>query len=151
MDKSAFPVDGNNLGPCIVTTLGIRFLPEDSFRGEDGEVRATMPADDATCQPYGFLSGGAMLSLQETLAGYGSMRRLPADLKPVGASVMASHVGAKAKGGLVLGKATLVHEGHSTHLWNVDVVDMESGRLLSTARILNQIIPLKRQGAPGPR
>ncbi|MDO5536191.1 MAG: PaaI family thioesterase [Desulfovibrionaceae bacterium] len=132
-----------NTIPSIVTTLGITFLSPASFEGEEGEVRATMPADDATCQPFGYLSGGAMLALQESLAGIGSVLRLPPALKPVGASVTANHVSGKAKGGLVLGRATLLHEGRSTHLWNVDVLDGESGRLISTARVLNHIIPLQ--------
>ncbi len=101
-----------------------------------------MPCDERTCQPFGFISGGAMLALEETLAGYGSVLRLPDSMKPVGGSVMANHVAAKAKGGQVRGRATLIHEGRSTHLWNVDVFDMETGRLLSTGRILNHIIPM---------
>ncbi len=132
--------DAAQVQASIVGTLGIDFLPPGSFDGVEGEVRATMPCDERTCQPYGILSGGALLALQETLAGCGSMLRLPPDRMAVGCSVQASHVASCRKGGRVMGRATLVHEGRSTHLWNVDVLDMESGRLLSTARVLNQII-----------
>ncbi len=129
--------DADVLSRSIVGALGITFLPP------EGEVvRATMPCDDRTCQPFGFLSGGAMLALQECLAGCGSMLRLPEGQTAVGSTVQASHVRPKARGGLVIGRGTLLHEGRTTHLWNVDVLDMESGRLISTARILNQIIPV---------
>lgn len=128
--------------PSLITQLGITFLPQDQDELKNGTVQAVMPCDEKTCQPFGFLSGGAMLALEETLAGYGSVLRLPENLKPVGGSVMASHVAAKPKGGQVRGRATLIHEGRTTHLWNVDVFDMETGRLLSTGRILNHIIPL---------
>lgn len=127
--------------PSLLTALGIRLLPKEA--DADGTVYADMPCDERTCQPFGYLSGGAMLALEETLAGYGSVLRLPASLKPVGGSVAASHVAPKAKGGSVKAKATLIHEGRKTHLWNVDVLDAETGRLLSTARVVNHIIPLQ--------
>lgn len=128
--------------PSMITQLGITFLPQDDAAKAAGTVEAVMPCDERTCQPFGFISGGAMLALEETLAGYGSVLRLPDSMKPVGGSVMANHVAAKAKGGQVRGRATLIHEGRSTHLWNVDVFDMETGRLLSTGRVLNHIIPM---------
>lgn len=127
--------------PSLITQLGITFLPQDDAAKASGTVEAVMPCNERTCQPFGFMSGGAMLALEETLAGYGSVLRLPENMKPVGGSVMASHVAAKAKGGQVRGRGTLIHEGKTTHLWNVDVFDMETGRLLSTGRILNHIIP----------
>ena len=123
----------------IVSNLGLELLPPDGPCPE--VVRASMPVDHRTCQPFGYLSGGASLALAETLAGYGSVLNLPEIMKPVGSSITAQHVRPVPLGGSVHGTATLLHKGHTTHLWNVDIVDDE-GRLISTARVLNQIVQL---------
>ena len=48
--------------------LGIRFMPSAT-----DEVRAEMPVDHRTSQPFGMLNGGASLALAEIAAGHGSM------------------------------------------------------------------------------
>lgn len=125
----------------LLDALGIIILPCDGT-GDTTTVQAEMPADERTCQPYGFLSGGASLALEESLAGYGSARLLPATQKPVGSCISAQHVAPVAYGGRVKATASLLHQGRTTHLWNVDVCD-DQGRLISTARILNHILPIK--------
>ena len=120
--------------------LGMAFEPVDAS-ASPVVARASMPVGASTCQPFGFLSGGASLALAETLAGYGSVALLPDDKKPVGSAVSASHVAAVPAGHTVRGVATLLHRGRSTHLWNVDIL-AEDGRLVSTARVLNHIVCL---------
>jgi uncharacterized protein (TIGR00369 family) len=44
-----------------------------------------------------------------------------------------------AKEGKVIGKATPIHIGRTTHIWNVEVRG-EDGRLLSTERVTNMIL-----------
>ncbi len=136
----------------IVGALRIDFLPSETEFGPDGTeglvVQACMPVDENTCQPFGFLSGGASLALAETLAGYGSMLLLEQGLRPLGASVSANHVSALAKGSLALGIARPLHLGRSTHVWNVDIVEYGcEDHLVSTARVLNHILP-KPQARP---
>ena len=43
--------------------LGIQFLEM-----EEGYVKAQMPVDERTCQPFGILNGGASLALAEIVA-----------------------------------------------------------------------------------
>ena len=133
---------GTPMQASIVGTLGITFLPAE-LEGADANlvVRATMPCDERTCQPFGYLSGGASLALAETLAGYGSMLLLAMGERPVGATMSANHVSALKRGRMAQGVATLLHLGRTTHVWNVDIVDAEDGRLVSTARVLNHILP----------
>lgn len=124
--------------PCVTHSLGIVFL-DDEVQADC--VRATMPVDERTCQPYGFLSGASSLALAECLAGYGSALLLPLDLKPVGVNVSATHVAAVPVGDTVLGIAKILHKGRTNHLWNVDIFNSDH-KLISTARVLNQIIPV---------
>lgn len=145
------------LDASLVGSLGIVFLPvaDADIPAEDSgacfTVRATMPADARTCQPFGFLSGGASLALAETLAGWGSMLTLQPGERPVGASVSANHVCSLEKGRQALATASLLHHGRTTHVWNVDITDAETGRLISTARVLNHILSPREQVQPVPR
>ena len=104
---------------------------------------AEMPVDDRTAQCYGYLSGSALLAVDEALAGFGSTRLVPDGYKPVGTSVTANHVHAVPYGESVTAEAHCLHLGRTTHLWNVEVRDRQ-GRLVSTARVLNMIVPLRR-------
>lgn len=116
--------------------LGIRIL-----ESEEDTVLGTMPITDATRQYFGILHGGASLAFAETLAGCGSRMLLNFDntKKICGLNVTGNHVGMSPKEGMVYGKATVVHAGRTTHVWNIDIKDAE-GRLISTERVTNMII-----------
>ena len=43
------------------------------------------------------------------------------------------------KGEFVIATGRLIHRGRTSHLWNVDITNQE-GKLISTARIVNQIV-----------
>jgi len=122
----------------LVDRLGICF----TALGE-GWVEASMPVDERTCRPGGFLHGGANLALAETLAGLGSM--LIVDIQEfdiLGIQVSANHTGSVTEG-TVYARAEIVHQGNQTHVWNVEMKN-ETGKLVSTARVTNLIV--KRNG-----
>lgn len=114
--------------------LGIEFISI-----EEGLVKATMPVDHRTCQPFGILNGGASLALAEIVAGHGSVPLCSPSEMPCGIQVSANHVGMIRTGAYVLATGKLIHRGRTTHIWNVDITSPE-GKLISTARIVNQIV-----------
>ena len=67
--------------------LGIQFLEM-----EEGYVKAQMPVDERTCQPFGILNGGASLALAEIVAGHGSIPLCSANEMPCGIQVSANHL-----------------------------------------------------------
>ncbi|MFV0522485.1 MAG: PaaI family thioesterase [Mangrovibacterium sp.] len=100
---------------------------------------ATMPVNSNTMRPGGILHGGSNLAFAETLAGMGSMLFIDTKTHDArGMSVSANHVGA-ANDGLLKGVARLIHEGRTTHLWDIQIF-REDGKLISTARITNMIV-----------
>ncbi|MFA5327552.1 MAG: PaaI family thioesterase [Prolixibacteraceae bacterium] len=118
----------------MVDHLGISF----TAIGE-GWVEASMPVDERTFRPGGFLHGGANLALAETVAGLGSM--LTVDIQEfdiLGIQVSANHTGSVTEG-TVYARAEIVHFGNQTHVWNVEI-KTESGKLVSTARVTNMIV-----------
>ena len=51
---------------------------------KDGYVKASMPVDERSCQPFGVLNGGASLALAEIVAGHGSIPLCAASEMPCG-------------------------------------------------------------------
>lgn len=114
--------------------LGIRFTEM-----KEGYVKAVMPVDERTCQPFGILNGGASLALAEMVAGHGSVPLCAENQMPCGIQVSANHVSMVPAGSQVEATGTLIHRGRTTHIWNIDITTPE-GKLVSTARIINQIV-----------
>lgn len=119
--------------PTVCSTLGMRFLSTP----EPDTVMATMPVDERTRQPFGYLSGGAMLALEECLAGVGSLALCP-DVVNMGINVGANHVKAAAEGSEVTATARLVSQTHHLHVWDVTIANA-NGETVSTARVTNYI------------
>jgi 1,4-dihydroxy-2-naphthoyl-CoA hydrolase len=110
--------------------------------GEDYLV-STMPVSSVTHQPMGLLHGGASAALIESIGSMGSFLLLDMEKEyPVGLEVNANHVGAITSG-MVKGIGKIVHAGKKTHLWQVDIFDMETNRLICTGRLTIMIIPRK--------
>lgn len=121
----------------MIGHLGIQFLPS-----EEGTVDAEMPVDHRTCQPHGVLSGGASLALAEMVAGYGSMLLCKEGEYAHGVQVSGNHISTVPIGGKVIAQGKLIHQGRSSHIWNVDITTPE-GKLVSTVRVVNFIITKK--------
>ena len=126
-------------GNCMENHLGIVFLPDD----EEGNIRAEMPINHRTCQPYGVLNGGASLMLAETLAGHGSLEHCRDDELAFGIQVSGNHIAVAKVGEKVIATGRLIHKGSGTHVWDVSV-KTDSGRLISTVRIVNYIKKRKK-------
>ncbi len=106
--------------------------------GEDF-LRATMPVDNRTLQPFGLLHGGASVSLAETLGSIAST--LCVDLATqaaVGLEINANHLRA-VKSGTVTGTVRPIHVGRSTHVWDVRI-ENESGQLVCISRLTVAVI-----------
>lgn len=138
-DKIFDPVQVNELNKgTLMEQLGIEYL-----EAREGYMKARMPVDERTFQPYRILHGGASIALAETLASVGSALAVDREKYLVkGQNVTATHV-RSATSGWVFGEAELIHKGRTTHLWNVDIKD-EKNRLLSTCRLTIFIAPISK-------
>ncbi len=121
--------------PNMGDALGIEFQ---SFKKD--EVKASMPVDRNTVQPFGILHGGASVTLAETLASIGAWLSLEDDTKTaVGVEINANHIRSVAKGGRVFGTATPVHSGRKIQIWEIQIKD-ERGKLVCTSRCTLAIV-----------
>ena len=89
----------------------------------DDYVVAKMPVNEKTKQPFGILHGGASCVLAETVGSIGANLILDNNKQiAVGLEINANHLGSVNKG-FVYGKATALHIGKSTSVWNIDISD----------------------------
>ena len=120
----------------LMQTLGIECIE----LGTDHLV-ARMPVDARTRQPMGLLHGGASMALIESIGSMGSTLLLDATREqPVGIEINANHVRAVTEG-FVYGTGRLLHAGKRTHLWQVDITDAASGKLVCTGRLTVMVVP----------
>ena len=117
----------------VVERLGIEFLEV----GDDF-IRARVPVDGRTRQPYGLLHGGVSVVLAETLGSCGAAYSCPADHRAVGLDINANHLRGATEG-WVTGTTRPVHIGRTTQVWQIDLQD-DAGRPTCASRITMAIL-----------
>ncbi|AWH72787.1 MULTISPECIES: PaaI family thioesterase [unclassified Dokdonia] len=120
----------------LMETLDITYI---DF-GEDFLV-AQMPVTPKVHQPDGVLHGGAMVALAESVGSAASFMFLNQEHTIRGIEISANHVKSK-RDGMVYAKATFIHKGRTTQLWNIDVVD-ENDALISKCKLTTIALPRK--------
>ena len=117
----------------LMEALGIAFTELG-----DGYLRATMPVDARTHQPYGLLHGGASVALAETLGSSAGMLMAGGNAV-VGLEINANHLRA-VRSGIVTGTARPIHVGRSTQVWEIRIED-EAGKPVCISRITLSVLP----------
>ncbi len=127
-----------NLSGTLLEALGIKINEVGK-----GTVTATMPVDERTRQPMGFLHGGASVALAETVASIGAYELVDkATEAVVGLEINANHIKGKMDG-FVTAIATIQHQGKSTMVWEIKIVD-ESNRLICISRCTIAVIKINK-------
>ena len=116
-----------------VVHLGIEFVEV----GDDF-IRARVPVDERTRQPYGILHGGVSVVLAETLGSCGAAYCCAPGQRAVGLDINANHLRATTAG-WVTGTARPVHIGRSTQVWQIELVD-DAGRPTCVSRITMAVL-----------
>ncbi|MCD9518583.1 hotdog fold thioesterase [Photobacterium phosphoreum] len=122
----------------LVEHLGIEYVAFD-----DSSLSATMPVDCRTHQPLGMLHGGASVVLAETLSSLAANFAVTDDYYCVGLDINANHIRA-VRSGFVTGKATALHLGATTQVWQIEIRD-ERQRLVCTSRLTMAVLKHKKQ------
>jgi 1,4-dihydroxy-2-naphthoyl-CoA hydrolase len=123
-----------NLATHMVKHLGIEYTEI----GTD-YIKGKMPVDSRTQQPMGILHGGASVVLAETLGSVGA--NLCIDTSKyfcVGLDINANHI-RSVKAGWVYGKATILHNGKKTQVWEIKITN-EDEQLVCISRLTMAVI-----------
>lgn len=106
----------------------------------DDYLVATMPVDHRTHQPMGLLHGGANAALIETIGSMGSVLLIDIENQaPVGVEINANHLGS-VRSGSVRATGRIIHAGKRTHVWQVDIIDESTHKLVCTGRLTIMIV-----------
>lgn len=101
-------------------------------------LRATMPVDARTHQPYGLLHGGASVLLAETLGSSAGGLCVPEGHGVVGIEINANHLRG-VRSGSVTGTARPLHVGRSTQVWEIRIED-QAGKLVCISRLTLAVV-----------
>jgi len=129
----------NKLSPkTLAEHLGIEF----TAIGEN-YIEGRMPVDHRTHQPLGLLHGGASVALAETLGSVAANCCLDSNTQfCVGLEINANHI-KSVREGFVKGKATPIHIGKKTQVWEIQITNESSGDLVCISRITMAILDKK--------
>ena len=119
-----------------VSHLGIEFLEV----GDDF-IRARVPVDGRTVQPYGLLHGGVAVVLAETLGSCGAAYCARPGERVVGLDINANHLKGTTSG-WVTGITRPVHIGRSTQVWAIELHN-DAGELTCVSRITMAVLSAK--------
>ncbi|RKZ39507.1 MAG: thioesterase [Gammaproteobacteria bacterium] len=105
----------------------------------DKLVCGKMPVDHRTIQPMGLLHGGASVALAETLGSLAGMRELDSEKQYcVGLEINANHI-KSVKEGYVYGKATPIHIGKRTQVWEIRITN-DKDKCVCVSRITLAVV-----------
>ena len=122
--------------PTLADALGIEITAV-----ADDYLEGRMPVDGRTHQPMGLLHGGASVALAETLGSIAAALRLPDPTTQtcVGLEINANHLKG-VRDGWVRGRATPLHLGRRTQVWEIRITHEESGALVCVSRLTMAVI-----------
>ncbi|MEY4609765.1 MAG: 1,4-dihydroxy-2-naphthoyl-CoA hydrolase [Bacteroidota bacterium] len=103
-------------------------------------IKAKMPVDHRTKQPFGLLHGGASVVLAETMGSIASALSIenPANQTGVGVEINANHL-KSARGGFVIGTCTALRIGRTMHVYDIKIHDEEEN-LICASRLTVAIL-----------
>jgi 1,4-dihydroxy-2-naphthoyl-CoA hydrolase len=108
----------------------------------DDNLKARMPVDHRTKQPYGLLHGGASCVLAETIGSVASAMVVDhSKFLCVGLEINANHI-RSAREGFVTGVVSPLHLGANTHVWDIKIYD-ELEKMICVGRLTVAVIPRK--------
>ncbi len=119
----------------LMETLDIEYIDV----GEN-YLMAKMPVSPKVFQPDGVLHGGATVALAESVGSAASYVFLDAQKFFVrGIEIAANHV-KSVRDGEIFARATIVHKGRTTQLWEIRITDSED-QLVSLCKLTTIALP----------
>src|SRR5690606_35447522 len=121
----------------LMETLKIEFIDV----GTD-YLTARMPVTPEVHQPDGVLHGGASVALAESVGSAAAFMFLnDENIMVRGIEIAANHV-KSIREGYVYAKASILHKGRTTQLWQIPITDQED-QLISLVKLTTISLPKK--------
>ena len=115
--------------------VGVEVLSIDA----DG-VTGRLPVSEEVVAGTGFLWAPVVITLADWLCAAGIDQHLPEGASFTTIEIKTNFIGTVRLGGVAFGRARPVHLGRTTHVWDVEVSDEESGRLVALFRCTQMVL-----------
>ena len=110
-------------------------------------ISGELPVVESVMAPNGFLHAGTVVTLADTLCGYGCVANMPADATGFTTIELKSNHVSTAREGSIVGVATPAHRGKTTQVWDAVVTHKETGRTLAFFRCTQLVIYTQAKSA----
>jgi len=90
--------------------------------------------------PNGYLHAGAVVTLADTAAGYGCVGNLPSGGSGFTTIELKTNFTGTLLEGSMLAEARMIHAGKTTQVWDVEVSNEETGRIIALFRATQMIL-----------
>jgi len=109
-------------------------------------VTGRLPVTEAVVSGTGFLWAPVVVTLADWLCACGIGGHLPEGTSFTTLEIKTNFLGTVRQGGSVLGKARPVHTGRSTHVWDVEVSDEATGKVIALFRCTQMVLHPRESG-----
>ena len=110
------------------------------------EVRAELEVRQPLMAPNGYLHAGTVVTLADTSAGYGCLAHLPAGAAGFTTIELKSNHLGTAREGTIECRATAVHLGKTTQVWDSVVTHRETGKTIALFRCTQMVLYARSGG-----
>lgn len=101
---------------------------------------ARMEAKKSHFAPNGYLHAGSIVTLADTIAGYGCLYNLPENAISFTTMELKSNFLGTIKNGIIKAAATLQHGGKTTQVWDVIIKNEENEKTIALFRCTQLIL-----------
>lgn len=116
---------------------------------ERGRAAGRLAIRPELLAPNGFLHGASVIALADTVAGNGCFASLPDGARGFTTIELKANFLGTAREGALECAATLAHGGRSTQVWDAEVTDVATGRVIALFRCTQLVLYPRAEPADG--
>jgi 1,4-dihydroxy-2-naphthoyl-CoA hydrolase len=107
---------------------------------ESGNLTSRLVLKPEHLAPNGYLHAASAVALADTTCGYGAIANMPDGGSGFTTIELKSNFIGTARSGTIVCQAKLVHGGKSTQVWDAQITDETSGRVITLFRCTQMIL-----------
>jgi uncharacterized protein (TIGR00369 family) len=135
-DRDPVKAANDFFGPLVPGMLGCEFTEV----GKDlvvGRIHVT----DRLIAGTGYLFAPAVIALADTLCALGTPPNAPENTTFTTIELKSNFLGSAREGQTIEGRATPSHVGRTTQVWDCEVTNLDTGRVIALFRNTQMILP----------
>lgn len=107
---------------------------------EQGRVTSRLETRPELLAANGYLHAATVVALADTTCGYGTFAHLPEGAQSFTTIELKSNFVGTARDGFITCEALLLHAGRTTQVWDAQVKDGKTGRMIALFRCTQMLV-----------